>query len=372
MDYYEVMDLKKTATKTEIKNKYKELAVQFHPDKNTSLFAVEKFKKINEAYKVLSDTQERKRYDLQLKNEAIEKQNQKVEAPQRNFMFPSFDTKDEQVIRNGQVYRRIDGNAPDVRDQVQFAMDKLQELILHFTAMGRIPLNETFTFTTPNGNMTEIRFGKNDGNDGNNGNDGNDSEDDSEDDSDDDSDDESDDDSDDESDDGYRPSEMGLQLIRELNRQAMILLRDPKQMRYQNDARDMGFVFKDLSDHKTYREYLEKKEEVVRDHKKTEDILNQARIKAGFEPKVNFFDDIVIPPPLTYDGPIPQFLIDVDLIKQNKPMRPLPEYKPIVLECNATLTREKGQPFALPTYVPIDLGNTQIPVKKSRGRPKAK
>ena len=62
-DYYEVLGIQKNAGKDDIKNAYRKLALQFHPDRNKDSGAEEKFKQISEAYAVLSDDEKRKRYD---------------------------------------------------------------------------------------------------------------------------------------------------------------------------------------------------------------------------------------------------------------------------------------------------------------------
>jgi molecular chaperone DnaJ len=62
-DYYEVLGLKKGATKEQIKDAYRKLALQFHPDRNKSPEAEERFKEISEAYAVLSDDEKRRQYD---------------------------------------------------------------------------------------------------------------------------------------------------------------------------------------------------------------------------------------------------------------------------------------------------------------------
>src|ERR687884_2141217 len=62
-DYYDVLTVTKSASKEEIKNAYRKLALQYHPDRNKSAGAEEKFKEISEAYAVLSDDEKRKRYD---------------------------------------------------------------------------------------------------------------------------------------------------------------------------------------------------------------------------------------------------------------------------------------------------------------------
>jgi molecular chaperone DnaJ len=62
-DYYDILGLDKNAEKREIKKAYRKLALKYHPDKNPSKNAEEKFKKISEAYAVLSDEEKRKMYD---------------------------------------------------------------------------------------------------------------------------------------------------------------------------------------------------------------------------------------------------------------------------------------------------------------------
>src|SRR5512136_2409625 len=62
-DYYEVLGVSKTASKDQIKDAYRKLALQYHPDRNKSPEAEEKFKEISEAYAVLSDEEKRKQYD---------------------------------------------------------------------------------------------------------------------------------------------------------------------------------------------------------------------------------------------------------------------------------------------------------------------
>jgi molecular chaperone DnaJ len=62
-DYYDVLSIQRSASKEEIKNSYRKLALQYHPDRNKSPGAEEKFKEISEAYAVLSDDEKRKRYD---------------------------------------------------------------------------------------------------------------------------------------------------------------------------------------------------------------------------------------------------------------------------------------------------------------------
>ena len=80
-DYYKILGIKKDATDGEIKKAYRKLALKWHPDKNPNNReeAEEKFKKINEAYSVLSDKNKRRQYDM---------------GGDFNFVFGSFNADD--------------------------------------------------------------------------------------------------------------------------------------------------------------------------------------------------------------------------------------------------------------------------------------
>lgn len=62
-DYYDVLGVSKTASTEELKRAYRKLALEWHPDRNKSPQAHDKFKEINEAYAVLSDPKKKETYD---------------------------------------------------------------------------------------------------------------------------------------------------------------------------------------------------------------------------------------------------------------------------------------------------------------------
>jgi len=84
IDYYKILGVTKTTTEKEIKTAYRKLARKYHPDVNPDNKDAEmKFKEINEANEVLSDPENRKKYDKfgkdwkhGEKNEKDQRQNQ--------------------------------------------------------------------------------------------------------------------------------------------------------------------------------------------------------------------------------------------------------------------------------------------------------
>jgi curved DNA-binding protein len=62
-DFYDALGVPRTAGADEIQRAYRKLARQYHPDVNKDPGAEERFKEVSEAYQVLSDPEQRKRYD---------------------------------------------------------------------------------------------------------------------------------------------------------------------------------------------------------------------------------------------------------------------------------------------------------------------
>ena len=94
MDYYRILEIKEDADFSDIKKKYRKLAIKYHPDKNPGDDeAVKKFREITEAYEILGDEKKRKEYDnkRKFKNGQENKKNENLknrnDFSDNNFSF---------------------------------------------------------------------------------------------------------------------------------------------------------------------------------------------------------------------------------------------------------------------------------------------
>lgn len=79
-DYYKILAVSKTASQADLKRAYRKLSLKYHPDKNSSPDAAEKFAEISVAYDTLSDPEKRKVYDKG-GEEAVKQQEQRQNTP---------------------------------------------------------------------------------------------------------------------------------------------------------------------------------------------------------------------------------------------------------------------------------------------------
>ena len=63
-NFYEELEVPRTATQEEIRKSFRKKSLQYHPDRNDSVDASAKFQAINEAYQTLSDPDKRRNYNM--------------------------------------------------------------------------------------------------------------------------------------------------------------------------------------------------------------------------------------------------------------------------------------------------------------------
>lgn len=89
-DYYKTLGVKRSATAAEIKKAYRKLSLKYHPDKNSSPDAADKFAELSVAYDTLSDPEKREIYN-QGGEEAVKQQEQRGNQPAANDPFSIFE-----------------------------------------------------------------------------------------------------------------------------------------------------------------------------------------------------------------------------------------------------------------------------------------
>lgn len=90
-DYYETLEVSRTASREVIEKAYRILAKKYHPDRQNKGVSDYRFKKIQEAYETLSNPEKRKQYDVKLRESEIEQENRiseqssnKINSKQKN------------------------------------------------------------------------------------------------------------------------------------------------------------------------------------------------------------------------------------------------------------------------------------------------
>ncbi|MEM2122026.1 MAG: molecular chaperone DnaJ [Candidatus Bathyarchaeia archaeon] len=144
-DYYKILGVSRNASKEEIKKAYRRLALKYHPDRNKSPDAEERFKEISEAYAVLSDDEKRRQYDL-LGREGIGARYSPEDLFRgidfddifRDLGFGGFDRIFDLLFRRGPGAGHVSRGA-DLRYDLEVS---LEEVARGSVAILRIPIKE--------------------------------------------------------------------------------------------------------------------------------------------------------------------------------------------------------------------------------------
>lgn len=139
-NYYQRLGLSRQASKEEIKKAYRKLALQFHPDRNKSPDAHEKFIAINEAYLILYDDEARQKYNIEydfhfgkksdFKKEQTEKEEFKQKPYEENFEDADLNDWSTKARKQGAEYAKM-------------AFDDFSKLVIGFVKETGFQLGNT-------------------------------------------------------------------------------------------------------------------------------------------------------------------------------------------------------------------------------------
>ena len=160
-DYYKILGLDNNKVSAdEIKTAYREQAKKYHPDINTeSSFSEERFKDINEAYKVLSNVATRRKYDrmwnsrigYKKKNEESKREEGSIFSNFFNMFFGNIDEKkdDNSTLKNK---KRVPKKGENVETQIDVSIEEAfygaEKKVSLRTVDGKM---KTFTWTRKKG-----------------------------------------------------------------------------------------------------------------------------------------------------------------------------------------------------------------------------
>ncbi len=135
-NHYDTLEIHPTASQAEIKQAYRRLAKQFHPDTNRAVDGHERITRINAAYEVLSDPSQRQSYDQWLSygnwarfqaTENVANRQQRARAAQKNYQHRQTGRdSDEQLQRwLHQVYQPVNRMLGQILSPLQDQIDEL-------------------------------------------------------------------------------------------------------------------------------------------------------------------------------------------------------------------------------------------------------
>ncbi len=129
MDYYEILEVSRTATQREIKQSYRRLAKQFHPDSQHQTANHDSIIQLNAAYEVLGDAQRRNYYDQQLEgsDHYLKREQRNSQAQSRYHQQRQAAKEAEQSLQNWMkaIYKPLNRLFLQIIKPLNYQIDEL-------------------------------------------------------------------------------------------------------------------------------------------------------------------------------------------------------------------------------------------------------
>ena len=127
-DYYKILGLENNKVDIEeIKVAFREQAKKYHPDVNDGTFSEERFKDINEAYRILSNTKEKKKYDRIWYSHVGKKIERNIDRQGReakmNFLGIVFGNTQNKNIKNEKKNKKIPVKGENIETEVEISIE---------------------------------------------------------------------------------------------------------------------------------------------------------------------------------------------------------------------------------------------------------
>lgn len=148
-NYYKILGLEPIASKEEIKKAYRKLALEFHPDRNKSPNAHEKFIEIYEAYLILYDDEARQKYDIEFKLHFEERQPEKnqdfeySQASEEQFYTESNSFEEESKFRDDNLNDWSSKAKSQGAEYARMAFEDFSKMVLGFVKETGFQLGNT-------------------------------------------------------------------------------------------------------------------------------------------------------------------------------------------------------------------------------------
>lgn len=170
-DFYQILDIERCATASEIKKAYRRMALKFHPDKHDSPDATEKFQMLAKVHAVLSDPKRREFYDKHGEPDDEISEEYKNSYEYWRSVFPVFTEHDIDNFRKKYIgssmekedlidaYAKHQGDMRNILECVPFAdasnLDRLKKLLREFVREGEATKKYLNTLTETSKNLKQ-------------------------------------------------------------------------------------------------------------------------------------------------------------------------------------------------------------------------